>query len=309
MKTLKGVGQVPGLNSISFWRRCRRLLRKSVSMSPAMRRLILCRAVSRVLSRRQQESDFGVLRILWMSYTKPEVPNPVFIICQPRTGSTLLGDYLNSHPMVACEFEILNSGEIPHLGIVRFEQDVRFYLETLFKAVQRKIKCGKILFDQFGHFGISVDHLLQWFPQARFIILYRGSLLDQFVSLKLAEATGRWIATTPGDETDQEISIDVTQLLAFVQATKNQYRQLAEHPPLHGCHVTISYEELVSDPERTFETKIWPFLDIPRVALKTALRKQNRRSARESVSNFHDIESLVSSGVLVQRLVPEVKSE
>jgi hypothetical protein len=204
--------------------------------------------------------------------------------------------------MVVCEFEILNRGEIPLLGIVRSEQDLRFYLETLFKAIQGDIKCGKIHFPHFDHFGINIDHLLHWFPQARFIIIYRGSLLDQFVSLKLAEATDCWIATRPEDETDQEISIDMTELLAFVQATKNQYKQLADHPPLRGRHLTISYEELASDAGRTFETKIWPFLDIPPFPLKTALRKQNRRSARESVSNFHEVESLLSTGVLEQRL-------
>jgi LPS sulfotransferase NodH len=262
-----------------------------------------------VVTRRQRNVNRGIRRILWISYIKPPILNPLFIICQVRTGSTLLGDYLNSHPMVTCEFEILNQGEIPHLKNVRFEQDVRFYLETLFKAFQGKIRCGKIHFSHFDHFGISIDHLLQWFPQARFIILYRGSLLDQFVSLKLAEVTGRWIAKSPEDETNQEISIDIAELLAFVQATKNHYKKLADNLSLRGRHLTISYEELASDPGRTFETKIWPFLDIPPFPLKTALRKQNRRSARESVSNFNDIESLLSSGVLDQRLDPDIKCE
>ena len=278
-------------------------------MSSTYRRLILCRAVSQVVSRRQQDVRLGVLRIFWISYVEPQVSDPLFIICEARTGSTLLGDYLNSHPMVTCEFEILNRGEIPHLGVVRSERDVRCYLDTLFKAFQGKITCGKIHFAHFDHFGISIDHLLRWFPQARFIILYRGSLLDQFVSLKLAETTGRWIATCPEDETNQVISIDVAELSAFAQTTKNRYKQLAHHPPLRERHLTISYEELASDAGRTFETKIWRFLGIPPIPLKTALRKQNRRSTRESVSNFHVVESLLSSGFLEQRLDPAIKCE
>lgn len=275
-------------------------------MSPApMRRLILCRAVSKVVSRRQQNVSFGISRILWISSRKPLVPDPLFIICTMRTGSNLLGDYLNSHPVVGCEFEILNQGQIPYLAIVSLAQDVRFYLDTLFKAMQAKIKCGNIHFRHFDELGITIDHLLHWFPQARFIILYRGSLLDQFISLKLAEATGRWIATSPGDETDQEISIDVSELLAFAHATKNQYKQLADHPFLRERHLTISYEELASDACRTFETKIWPFLGIPPSPLRTVLRKQNIRSPRESVSNFHELKSLLSSGDLEQRIDPE----
>ena len=192
---------------------------------------------------------------------------------------------------------------------MRSERDVRSYLDTLLKAIQGKIKCGKIHFAHFDHFGISIDHLLRWFPQARFIILYRGSLLDQFVSLKLAETTGRWIATCPEDETNQEISIDMAEMLAFAQATKNRYNQIVHHPSLRRRHLTISYEELASDADRTFETKIWPFLGIPPFPLKTVFRKQNRRSARESVSNFHDVESLLSSGVLEQQLDPAMKYE
>ena len=221
----------------------------------------------------------------------------------------MLGDYLNSHPVVKCEFEILNQGAITHLGVVRSEREVRFYLGTLLKAIHGKIKCGKIHLPHFDDFGITIDHLLRWFPQARFIIHYRGSLLDQFVSLKLAEATGRWIATCPEDETNQVISIDVAELLAFAQTTKNRYKKLAHHPPLRERHLTISYEELASDAGRIFETKTWPFLGIPPFPLKTLLRKQNRRSARESVSNFHVVESLLSSGFLEQRLDPAIKCE
>ena len=192
---------------------------------------------------------------------------------------------------------------------MRSERDVRSYLDTLLKAIQGKIKCGKIHFAHFDHFGISIDHLLRWFPQARFIIFYRGSLLDQFVSLKLAETTGRWIATCPEDETNQEISIDMAEMVAFAQVTKNRYNQIVHHPSLRRRHLTISYEELASDADRIFETKIWPFLGIPPFPMKTVLRKQNRRSARESVSNFHDVESLLSSGVLEQQLDPAMKYE
>ena len=160
-----------------------------------------------------------------------------------RTGSNLLGDYLNSHPMVGCEFEILNQGQIPYLAIVSLAQDVRFYLDTLFKAMQAKIKCGNIHFRHFDELGITIDYLLHWFPQARLIILYRGSLLEQFISLKLAEETGRWIATSPGDETDQEISIDVSELLAFAHATKKQYKQLTDHPFLRKRHFCRSQNQ------------------------------------------------------------------
>jgi hypothetical protein len=204
--------------------------------------------------------------------------------------------------MVTCEFEILNQGEIPRLQAMRSEQDVQFYLGTLFKAIRGQIKCGKIHFSHFDRLGITADHLLRWFPRARFIILYRVSLLDQFVSLKLAQMTGLWFAKHSEDETDREISVDVAELIAFARTTRNRYAQLALHPTLRGRQLTISYEELASDAEAAFRTKIWPFLGIPPFPVMTRFHKQNRRSARECVSNFGDVEPLVRNGVLEHQL-------
>ena len=117
MKTLKGTEQMLGGSTRFFWRKCRQYLRRLVPMSSAKRRWIICRAVSQVVTRRQRGVRLGILRILQISYLKPSVPDPLFIICEARTGSTLLGDYLNSHPMVTCEFEILNRGKITHFAL------------------------------------------------------------------------------------------------------------------------------------------------------------------------------------------------
>jgi hypothetical protein len=175
---------------------------------------------------------------------------------------------------------------------------VEFYLDTLFKSIDTTIRCGKIHFGHCEQFGVTIDALRRWFPQARFIVLYRSSLLDQFISLKLAEATDRWIATWPSEETDDEIAVDPRELLSFAQNSKGRYAELVQTPGLDGRHLTLSYEELTRAPQETFHVKIWPFLGIPSCPVFTTLRKQNRRPVRECVRNFHEIEPLIDSGDL-----------
>jgi len=280
------------------WGRSRQWLFKLASLSSIPRRLGIYRAVSHVVSRRHSHIKLGVRDVMRICHSEPPTADPVFIITEPRTGGTLLGDYLNCHRMVSCEYEILNQGLIPWLMLLRSEKEVRSYLNALFTALPGKIRCGKIHFDHLDQFGINVLHLLGWFPRARFVILYRRSLLDQFVSLKLAETTGRWMAIRPEEETDQMIHIDVNELLAFAEITKKRYRQVLSHDALRGRHLTISYEELVSRTDRVFETRIWPFLDIPACPVKSVLRKQNRRSGRKSTSNLQELRPLLDRGIL-----------
>lgn len=260
-----------------------------------IRRFSLCRAVSHVVSRRRVGFCAGMLSVMRRAASAAPVDNPLFVICEARTGSTLLCDYLDSHPMVSSKFEILNRGQIPALRYARSPDDINYYLDALWKAMPAKIRCGKIHFTHFDDFGIGPDHLVQWFPRARFLVLYRASLLDQFVSLKLAQVTGRWIATCPGDETRRSITLDLEELCEFADTTSRRYTELVHDPALRGRHATISYESLVTDTPCVFESTIWPFIGIPPVPVATTLRKQNRLSLEACVDNLKEVRAAVNS--------------
>ncbi len=267
-----------------------------------VRRLSLCRAVSRVVSRRRMDFSAGILTVMRRAASAASVDNPLFVICETRTGSTLLCDYLDSHPMICSEFEILNQGEIPDLRFARSPGDIHFYLDALWKAMPAHYRCGKIHFAHFADFGIGPGDLIQWFPRARFLVLYRASLLDQYVSLKLAQVTGRWIATSPVDETRRSIYIDLDALSEFAETTSRRYSELVHHPALRGRHAIISYESLVADAPGVFGRTIWPFLGIPPVKVVTRLYKQNRFPLEACVSNLKEVRSAVHCGHILASL-------
>jgi hypothetical protein len=127
-------------------------------------------------------------------------------------------------------------------------------------------------------------------------VLYRVSLLDQFVSLKLAQTTGRWIETCPDDETRHSITVDLDELSEFADITNRRYIELVHHPALGGRHKLISYESLVADTQGVFNDTIWPFVGIPPVTVNSVLRKQNRLSLEACVTNLREVRSAVHSG-------------
>jgi LPS sulfotransferase NodH len=260
------------------------------------RRLSLCRDVSQLVSRRSGRGSAGILAVMWRAASAAPVDNPLFVICEARTGSTLLCDCLNSHPMVCSAFEILNQGQIFALRFARSPEDIHYYLDTLWKAMPGHLRSGKIHCSHFDELGIGPRDLGRWFPRARFLVLYRVSLLDQFVSLKLAQTTGRWIATCPGDETRHSITIDLDELSEFAVTTSRRYTEIVHHPALGGRHKIISYESLVADTQGVFNDTIWPFVGIPPVTVTTMLRKQNRLSLETCVTNLKEVRYAVYSG-------------
>jgi hypothetical protein len=52
----------------------------------------------------------------------------------------------------------------------------------------------------------------------------------------------------------------------------------------------------MADAPGVFERTIWPFMGIPSVTVATRLRKQNRLSLEECVSNLKEVRSAVHSG-------------
>ena len=136
-------------------------------------------------------------------------------------------------PDIITKYEVLNTGKIPYLNFLRGSAATRRYLETLFSTLQGKLVSGNFHLSQLRYAGVSAADLRAWFPRSRFLICYRKSLLDQFVSLKLAEHTGRWRADHSHEETDESITIDPKELSIYCQTIKREYasvvRQLSSY--------------------------------------------------------------------------------
>ncbi len=213
----------------------------------------------------------------------------VFIIATRRTGSNLLLDYLNSIPNVSFAPEILNKSMA--YGIRRRLISKKAVLRHIDYSINNcKYKtCGtKLIMAHLEYHQITLEDLKHRFPKARFIILYRRSILDQFISLKIAEATDTW------HWTDQfclpsSIRVRVPTLLDYCRKIKGFYETLFSHEWLKERSIVLSYEALVESPQEIFKQTVFPFLGLSDSRIAAAAKKQNTKALHEIVQNHKEL--------------------
>ena len=235
------------------------------------------------------------LRRLRKWYLRPHRPyQPLFIIATPRSGSTLLLSYLNQQPDVAMNGELLNAGLpigprrdcLPPAKAIRH---IRFCLQEK----KAPIRGCKLFFDHLANCRLHMDQLNEAFPQARYIILYRESLAEQFISLQLAIATSQWVLHPNQDRRQAELVVKPSELRAYCDEVRREYRELLDCQWLAGRSVLLSYEELTADPGWWFRDQICPLLNVPFVAPQARLCKQNNRPLARQVSNYREVAELL----------------
>lgn len=225
-----------------------------------------------------------------------------FVIATPRSGSTLLIDLLQSLPGVDCQGEVL----LPTtpIGLSREEYSPEAGLSHLRQSLQTLAASArgcKLMLYQLRACGLSAADLHQAFPAARYIVLYRESLADQYVSDRCAQATRQW-TMRPGETRKQvRVSLDRTQLEWFCRSTQQSYQDWMASPWLRDCSVVLSYEELVADPRHWIGERICPLLGVPPAEPRTQFRKQNPQPLAERVLNYADVADILEGPHCRQR--------
>jgi hypothetical protein len=205
-------------------------------------------------------------------------PDPVFVLCNGRSGSTLLRFLLDAHPDLACPPETnlpalcgqlatvwsliegaplsVNRGdeppEIPAAAIAGVRQTMDRMVGSYLERRGKKRYCDKSL-------GTArfAELLLRVYPEARFICLYRHPM-DVIASGMEACPWGLsgygfdpYIATSPGNA--------VLALARFW--VDNAAQTLAAEERFPEQCIRVRYEDLVIDPEVT-ASRVFEFLDI-----------------------------------------------
>jgi hypothetical protein len=208
--------------------------------------------------------------------------DPVFVLCNGRSGSTLLRFVLDAHPDLACPPETnlpglcaqlatvwsliagaplsANRGdeppEIPQAAISGVRDTMDRLIGSYLARRGKKRYCDKSL-------GAAryAELLLKVYPQARFICLYRHPM-DVIASGVEACPWGLngygfdpYIAATPGNT--------VMALASFW--ADNVRAALAVEERFPGTCFRLRYEDLVADPEAT-AAALFSFLGVPAVA-------------------------------------------
>jgi protein-tyrosine sulfotransferase len=208
--------------------------------------------------------------------------DPVFILCEARTGSTLLRLLMDCHPEFTCPAETnlpaLCNNMLPVWSLVTGNPvpvpNMPFDVAQLPQEVKEGLRQSMdlIMATQLDRSGKSrwcdkslgsaqyAELLLQLYPQAKFLCLYRFPM-DVIASAHEACPYGLagygydpYIAASPGNS-----------VLAVARCWLDMTADIMSVEEDFGEHcLRIRYEDLVSDPEPTMDG-IFKFLDVPPV--------------------------------------------
>lgn len=241
---------------------------------------------------------------LWQKWwLRPHKPyQPLFVIATWRSGSNLLLSYLNQQPGVSALSEVLLS-TIP-MGPSRDclpPEKAIGHIRLCLQGEKTPIRGCKIMLHQLANCGLVMDDLNAGFPNAKYVILYRQSLAEQFLSHKIAEATSQYVLARGQTRRDAKVVVNSHELRTYCDDVKQRYHEALECRWLAGKSVLLSYEELVDEPQYWLQEQICPLLDVPFATLEMRLQKQNTRPLAEQIVNYREVAALIHSPVCTQR--------
>jgi LPS sulfotransferase NodH len=237
------------------------------------------------------------MRLARKWWLRPHAPfQPFFVIATCRSGSNLLLSYLSQQRGVRALGEVLcHLVEIgprkDRLPPAKALQHIRYNLQ----GERTPIRGCKLMLYQLANCRLDLNDIHAAFPSAKYIILYRQSLAEQFVSHLAAMATKQFLLRPGEEQRRADLIVNPQHLRAYCDDTRRGYYEAISHRWLQGRSVLLSYEELVADPEYWLSEKICPLLGAPYAAPEARLRKQNTRALAEQVTNYRDVAPLLNS--------------
>ncbi|MGQ0633589.1 MAG: hypothetical protein ACT4QC_03175 [Planctomycetaceae bacterium] len=220
----------------------------------------------------------------------------VFILTTARSGSTLLTDYLNSVPEVTMASEVL-SPTLP-CGLPAREISKRVVLRHIaasLNAQPGRIVGAKLLLRQLALHNLTLDDLRGEFPEARYLVLYRASLAEQYVSFQAARDTGKWVGRSRAESFGGTLTISPEEFIEFCRRQRDAYNAILSCLWLPECGRLISYEALARDAQLVFDQTVFPLLGIPPAPIKTQMKKQVDRPLSEVINNYNKIEEVLAT--------------
>ena len=214
----------------------------------------------------------------------------VIVLTIGRTGSNLLVSYLDSQPGVSLRGEVLNPATWEGLSATSKQASIEHVRHSI--ATSGPIVGGaKLLMYQLREHDLTFDDFAEIVPNAKILVLFRESLLEQHVSLLRAHADREWSRTTSSKEggASLRVDFDVEGFERHVDQVRGAYRRMAASLWVRERAAIVRYESLAADPDSVFRDVVGPHLGLDVVPVVTDLRKQNRRDVRESIRNLTDV--------------------
>lgn len=219
----------------------------------------------------------------------------VFVLATPRVGSDLLVSYLDSLPDVSMRGEILHPGMLQGIrpGWLRKRAAAFRHVKMSLYSLATPVVGAKILLDQLPLHDLDPTDLLDITENPKFLILYRRSLAEQYVSLEISRQTNVWTHISEQPPPKRSVAINAERFLSFTQHVRTSYERLIANDRIRQRAIVISYEELTADVQGLFKSVVTPFLSVPGHTVATRYRRVNPQHLSEKVTNFDELEELL----------------
>lgn len=215
---------------------------------------------------------------------------PFIILCHPRSGSTLLHTYLNSHPAIVSKGEKLIRDQRNRDGLpdsIYISKEVFDPQPTLIRAVGIKFFVDLVSYE--GEQAL-VDELNRM-EDLKIILLKRRNPLRMVLSDKIAQKTGQmsaWRSRHSLSLAERQVRLNPETCVSSLKSKAQQFTR-AESAFISPQRLTVFYEDLVSQNTATLK-RVQQFLEVPYRRLYTLLRQQNPEPLRELISNYDELE-------------------
>lgn len=226
------------------------------------------------------------------------MPAKFILFAQGRTGSTLLGDLLRSHPDVYFGDEILSN----KVGSPRWTAE-RMRWRHARHAVGFHVKIYQLTDDQ----GIADPgawlrrmHAGGW----RVITLRRENLLRHVLSNMTAQAANRYEERAGStDRVRIRPHVDPSDLMHWMGVRADVGAR--EVAALDGIErLELTYESDLAEPEswRATMQRVFAYLDLPAAEVATNLLRQNPGQLDELIANYDEVAAAITGTDYAQYL-------
>lgn len=220
---------------------------------------------------------------------------PFCVLGEARTGTNLLADLLRSHPDVSVAGEILNPYDPQGIRLwLRSRGAVLRHIRRSLRALEGKCRGAQIHVYHFRLHGIPLETVCKKLPELLFLVIYRRSLAEQFVSWKLAKESRHWVGTSLKAVHKSTCVVDPLEFKRWCEAVRDRYAEVAACGSLWQRAISLAYEDLCENRDLIMSNKVFPFLGLQPVPVHTKLRKQNPRPLQECVANYAEVADLLA---------------
>lgn len=217
-----------------------------------------------------------------------------------RSGSHLLGDFINQHPNAYFDDELFNPGRLAKLSFLKRWVAITFphiYFYARLKDVRSLVYGFSFIYYQFNSANTTLEEMYSrgW----KIIYLNRSNVLDQLLSHEVAMLKKKWHRKDSDDRDvlDQQFTMDVEQCVEKFKHILAQRKK--ELSLLEGKnYLSINYERDLLHEEQHQKTMDMVFTEFGLKTIrlqKPAYKKVFSKPYSEIVTNYSELNTVIKN--------------